>query len=107
LVVLSERVCDLTLIPSCRWWSAACQCSAASGQSPGAAAEAFDKIVADVPIGRPYKIANRPWGVTSPMCGMPPTGASTFPVTQRPFNFDRITFKIYLDETSRLKDATA
>jgi microcin C transport system substrate-binding protein len=37
--------------------------------------------------------------------GMPPTGASTFPV-QRRIQFDRITFKIYLDETSRLKGLT-
>jgi hypothetical protein len=46
--------------------------------------------------------AKRPWGVASQQCGSAYWGINV-PVTKASSKFDRITFKIYLDETSRFE----
>ena len=78
------------------------------GQVPGAAAKPFDKIVADVPIGSgPYKIANPAMGRDITYVRDPAYWGVNLPSRKGQFNFDRITFKIYLDETSRFEGLKA
>ena len=71
-------------------------------------AKAFDKIVSDVPIGSgPYKVANPAMGRDITYVRDPAYWAANLPSRKGQFNFDRINFKIYLDETSRFEGLKA
>ncbi len=64
----------------------------------------FDKIVSEVPIGSgPYKIANPAMGRDITYVRDPAYWGADLPTRKGQFNFDRVTFKIYLDETSRFE----
>ena len=66
------------------------------------AGKPFDKIVADIPIGSgPYKLPNNKMGRDITYVRDANYWAADL------FNFDRITFKIYLDETSRFEGLKA
>ncbi len=68
----------------------------------------FDQVVSDVPIGSgPYRIANPRMGRDITYVRDPAYWAADLPVRRGHFNFDRITFKIYLDETSRFEGLKA
>ncbi len=68
----------------------------------------FDQIVTDVPIGSgPYKIANPAMGRDITYVRDRDYWGATLPVRVGTFNFDRITFKIYLDEMSRFEGLRA
>ena len=68
----------------------------------------FDQIVTDVPIGSgPYKIANPSMGRDITYVRDPDYWGAKLPVRVGTFNFDRITFKIYLDEMSRFEGLKA
>ncbi len=68
----------------------------------------FDQVVSDVPIGSgPYRIANPRMGRDITYVRDPAHWAADLPVRRGHFNFDRITFKIYLDETSRFEGLKA
>ncbi|MBA3772802.1 MAG: ABC transporter substrate-binding protein [Ramlibacter sp.] len=68
----------------------------------------FDEVVSDVPIGSgPYRIANPRMGRDITYQRDPNYWASELPTRKGHFNFDRITFKIYLDETSRFEGLKA
>ena len=72
------------------------------------AGKAFDKIVADVPIGSgPYKLAGTAMGRDITYLRDPAYWGRDIPSRKGQFNFDRITFKIYLDETSRFEGLKA
>jgi microcin C transport system substrate-binding protein len=71
-------------------------------------ARPFDKIVSDVPIGSgPYKIASPAMGRDITYVRDPAYWGSDLPSRKGQFNFDRISFKIYLDETSRFEGLKA
>ena len=71
-------------------------------------AKPFDKIVSDVPIGSgPYKIANPAMGRDITYVRDPAYWGADLPSRKGQFNFDRISFKIYLDETSRFEGLKA
>ncbi|MEO5660678.1 MAG: extracellular solute-binding protein, partial [Polaromonas sp.] len=71
-------------------------------------AKPFDKIVSDIPIGSgPYKIANPAMGRDITYVRDPGYWGSELPSRKGQFNFDRISFKIYLDETSRFEGLKA
>ena len=75
----------------------------ANGQS-----KAFDKIVSDVPIGSgPYRIAKPAMGRDITYVRDPNYWGLNLPSRKGQFNFDRISFKIYLDETSRFEGLKA
>ncbi|MDB5891418.1 MAG: extracellular solute-binding protein family 5 [Polaromonas sp.] len=77
------------------------------GQSSGVS-KPFDKIVADVPIGSgPYKLPSANMGRDITYVRDPAYWGQDIPVRKGQFNFDRITFKIYLDETSRFEGLKA
>ena len=62
----------------------------------------FDKIVADIPIGSGhYKLPSDKMGRDITYVRDAKYWAADLPSRKGQFNFDRITFKIYLDETSR------
>lgn len=64
----------------------------------------FDQIVSDVPIGSgPYRIANPGFGHDITYVRDADYWGAKLPVRVGTFNFDRITFKVYLDETSRFE----
>lgn len=68
----------------------------------------FDQVVSDIPIGSgPYRIANPRMGRDITYVRDPAYWAADLPVRRGHFNFDRITFKIYLDETSRFEGLKA
>jgi microcin C transport system substrate-binding protein len=71
-------------------------------------ATAFDKIVSEVPIGSgPYKIANPAMGRDITYVRDPVYWGANLPSRKGQFNFDRVSFKIYLDETSRFEGLKA
>ncbi|MBG6076311.1 extracellular solute-binding protein [Polaromonas sp. CG_9.11] len=77
------------------------------GQS-GGQAKPFDKIVSEIPIGSgPYKIANPAMGRDITYVRDPAYWGADLPSRKGQFNFDRISFKIYLDETSRFEGLKA
>jgi microcin C transport system substrate-binding protein len=68
----------------------------------------FDQVVSEVPIGSgPYRIANPRMGRDITYQRDPAYWAKDHPTRRGHFNFDRITFKIYLDETSRFEGLKA
>ena len=68
----------------------------------------FDKIVSDVPIGSgPYKVASPAMGRDITYIRDPNYWGKELPSRKGQFNFDRINFKIYLDETSRFEGLKA
>ena len=68
----------------------------------------FDQVVADIPIGSgPYRIANPRMGRDITYARDATYWGAQLPVRKGQFNFDRITFKIYLDETSRFEGLKA
>ena len=68
----------------------------------------FDKIVNDIPIGSgPYKLPNDKMGRDITYVRDASYWAADLPTRKGQFNFDRITFKIYLDETSRFEGLKA
>lgn len=71
-------------------------------------AKPFDQIVSDVPIGSgPYKIAKPAMGRDITYVRDPAYWGVDLPSRKGQFNFDRISFKIYLDETSRFEGLKA
>ena len=71
-------------------------------------AKPFDKIVSDIPIGSgPYQIANPAMGRDITYVRNPAYWGNDLPSRKGQFNFDRISFKIYLDETSRFEGLKA
>ena len=71
-------------------------------------AKPFDKIVSDIPIGSgPYKIANPAMGRDITYARDPSYWGADLPSRKGQFNFDRVSFKIYLDETSRFEGLKA
>ena len=72
------------------------------------AGKPFDKIVADIPIGSgPYKLPSNKMGRDITYVRDANYWALELPTRKGQFNFDRITFKIYLDETSRFEGLKA
>jgi microcin C transport system substrate-binding protein len=68
----------------------------------------FDQVVSEVPIGSgPYRIANPRMGRDITYQRDPNYWAAELPTRKGHFNFDRVTFKIYLDETSRFEGLKA
>ncbi len=68
----------------------------------------FDKIVADIPLGSgPYKLPSNKMGRDITYERDAKYWAADLPTRKGQFNFDRITFKIYLDETSRFEGLKA
>ncbi|WP_096698865.1 extracellular solute-binding protein [Polaromonas sp. AER18D-145] len=68
----------------------------------------FDRIVSDLPIGSgPYKPASTAMGRDITYVRDPAYWGTELPSRKGQFNFDRITFKIYLDETSRFEGLKA
>jgi microcin C transport system substrate-binding protein len=68
----------------------------------------FDQIVYDVPIGSgPYKLSSNALGRDVTYVRDPSYWAKDHPTRRGHFNFDRLTFKIYLDETSRFEGLKA
>ncbi len=68
----------------------------------------FDKIVSDLPIGSgPYKPASTAMGRDITYLRDAAYWGADLPSRKGQFNFDRITFKIYLDETSRFEGLKA
>jgi microcin C transport system substrate-binding protein len=64
-------------------------------------AKPFDQVVMDIPIGSgPYKIGPVRSARTSPMCATRTTGRATSTCNRGTANFDRITVKIYKDNTA-------
>ena len=70
--------------------------------------KAFDQITIELPIGSgPYRIANPRMGRDVTYTRDPVYWGAELPVRKGMFNFDRITFKIYLDDTSRFEGLKA
>ena len=70
--------------------------------------KSFDKIVSEVPVGSgPYKVASPAMGRDITYARDPDYWAAALPSRKGQFNFDRISFKIYLDETSRFEGLKA
>ncbi len=68
----------------------------------------FDQVVEQVPIGSgPYKITAPKLGRDITYTRDPAYWARDLGVRKGQFNFDRITYKIYLDETSRFEGLRA
>ena len=81
--------------------------SHAWGQVNGQA-KPFDKIVSEIPIGSgPYKVASPAMGRDITYVRDPAYWGIDLPSRKGQFNFDRINFKIYLDETSRFEGLKA
>jgi len=71
-------------------------------------AKPFDKIVSEIPIGSgPYKVASPAMGRDITYVRDPAYWGIDLPSRKGQFNFDRINFKIYLDETSRFEGLKA
>ena len=72
------------------------------------AGKPFDKIVEDIPMGSgPYKLPSSKMGRDITYVRDPAYWGADLPSRKGQFNFDRITFKIYLDETSRFEGLKA
>ncbi|PNG56770.1 MULTISPECIES: extracellular solute-binding protein [unclassified Variovorax] len=72
------------------------------------AGKPFDQVTTEVPIGSgPYRIANPRMGRDITYARDPNYWGADIPVRKGFFNFDRITFKIYLDDTSRFEGLKA
>ena len=70
--------------------------------------KAFDQITTELPIGSgPYRVANPRMGRDVTYMRDPGYWGAELPVRKGMFNFDRITFKIYLDDTSRFEGLKA
>ncbi len=68
----------------------------------------FDQVVAEVPVGSgPYRIANPRMGRDITYVRDPQYWARELPSRRGQFNFDRVSFKIYLDETARFEGLKA
>ncbi|TFZ04927.1 extracellular solute-binding protein [Ramlibacter rhizophilus] len=68
----------------------------------------FDQVVSEVPIASgPYRIADPRMGRDITYVRDPNYWAADLNVRRGHYNFDRITFKIYLDETSRFEGLKA
>jgi microcin C transport system substrate-binding protein len=68
----------------------------------------FDQITTDVPIASgPYRIANPRLGRDITYQRDPAYWGRDLPVRRGHFNFDRVTYKIYLDETARFEGLKA
>jgi len=68
----------------------------------------FDQIVSDPPIGSgPYKLASLVMGRDITYVRDPAYWGADLPTRKGQFNFDRVTYKIYLDETSRFEGLKA
>ncbi|MDI1268872.1 MAG: extracellular solute-binding protein [Polaromonas sp.] len=68
----------------------------------------FDKIVSELPIGSgPYKPGSAAMGRDITYVRDPAYWGADLPSRKGQFNFDRIAFKIYLDETSRFEGLKA
>jgi microcin C transport system substrate-binding protein len=68
----------------------------------------FDQVVSEMPIGSgPYRIPNTRMGRDVTYVRDPGYWGADLPTRKGHFNFDRITFKIYLDETSRFEGLKA
>lgn len=71
-------------------------------------AKPFDKIVSEIPMGSgPYKVASPAMGRDITYVRDPAYWGVNLPSRKGQFNFDRISFKIYLDETSRFEGLKA
>ncbi|MBL0418758.1 ABC transporter substrate-binding protein [Ramlibacter sp. AW1] len=72
------------------------------------AGKPFDQVVSDIPIGSgPYRIGDPRMGRDITYVRDPDYWAARHPTRRGHYNFDRITFKIYLDETSRFEGLKA
>lgn len=68
----------------------------------------FDQITTDVPIASgPYRIANPRLGRDITYARDPDYWARDLPVRRGHYNFDRVTFRIYLDDTARFEGLKA
>src|SRR5665647_341605 len=74
----------------------------------GTMSKPFDQIVTELPIGSgPYRIANPAMGRDITYVRDPAYWGIDLPTRKGQFNFDRVSFKIYLDETSRFEGLKA
>lgn len=72
------------------------------------AGKPFDQIASDVPIASgPYKPASDRLGRDITYVRTPNYWGASLPVRRGQFNFDRLTFKLYLDETARFEGLKA
>jgi len=70
--------------------------------------KSFDQVVSEVPIGSgPYRIPDPRMGRDITYQRDPNYWARDLPVRRGQYNFDRISFKIYLDETARFEGLKA
>ncbi len=74
----------------------------------GGVSKPFDQIVSDVPIGSaPYKLASTAMGRDVTYVRDPKYWAIDLPTRKGQYNFDRVSYKIYLDETSKFEGLKA
>lgn len=72
------------------------------------AGKPFDQVVADVPIGSgPYRIPSAALGRDITYVRDPNYWGAELPTRKGQFNFDRVTFKIYLDQTAQFEGLKA
>ena len=72
------------------------------------AGKPFDQIYTDVPIASgPYRPASGALGRDITYVRRPDYWGSDLPVRKGQFNFDRVTYKLYLDETARFEGLKA
>ena len=68
----------------------------------------FDQVVSEVPIGSgPYRLVEPRMGRDITYTRDPGYWGADLPVRRGLFNFDRVSFKIYLDDTSRFEGLKA
>ncbi|CAN7560685.1 extracellular solute-binding protein [Pseudorhodoferax sp. LjRoot39] len=68
----------------------------------------FDQVVTDVPIGSgPYRIPSGALGRDTTYVRDPDYWGAELPTRKGQFNFDRVTFKIYLDQTAQFEGLKA
>ena len=68
----------------------------------------FSEVVSELPVASgPYRVANPRMGRDITYVRDPDYWARELPVRRGQFNFDRVSFKIYLDETSRFEGLKA
>ncbi len=90
--------------PNCRWWWAAWPVfSRAWGGRWQAQAFRPDRDRACPSAPGPYKLANAAHGRDITYARDPNYWGADLPVRKGFFNFDRVTYKIYLDETSQVR----
>ena len=72
------------------------------------AGKAFDQITTDTPIASgPYLLASKRFGRDIGYRRNPKYWGENLPVRRGQFNFDRITYKLYLDETAQFEGLKA